>query len=120
MDPIVDHFRPLGFSIVISSGFRHGSGGSDHYRGSAVDLIFTHPSIGRATGAQLTRIQKSIDQQLRLPYTQMIHEANRLLHVACRRSGQNSSTRMYWSTGFGPYSGPGYRQTVSLNGNPRV
>lgn len=120
INPIFDHFTKLGWKITISSGFRPANGSSDHNIGSAADLIFWYDGQ-RATGATLSRVQKAIDQHLKIPYTQMIHEANNLLHVACRRTGGNSDLRMFWSVDHGSTtSGSGYRHNVSLDGNPPV
>lgn len=120
INPIFDHFTKLGWKITISSGFRPYNNGSDHNIGSAADLIFSYDGQ-RATGETLTRIEKAIDQVLKIPYTQMIHEANNLLHVACRRTGGNSAARMFWSVDHGSTnSGSGYRHTVSLEGSPPV
>lgn len=120
IEPIFNHFTKLGWKITISSGFRPYDGGSDHNIGSAADLIFSYDGQ-RATGATLTRVEKAIDQVLKIPYTQMIHEANNLLHVACRRTGGNSAARMFWSVDHGSTnSGSGYRHNVSLEGSPPV
>jgi hypothetical protein len=120
IDPIFDHFSKLGYTIKISSGFRPYQNGSDHNIGSAADLIFEFDGR-RIAGAELSRVEKAIDQVLKIPYTQMIHEANNLLHVACRRAGNNSNPRMFWSVDHGTTdNGRGYRYNVSLDGSPPV
>lgn len=111
LDPLKDWCKKNGYTMTIGSGFRNRTNGSDHNIGAAADIyIFKNGS--RVTGIGLTRIVKVINEELRLPYTQMIHEANRIIHIACRKSG-NSNTRLYWSTGYGsPVSGTGYRHNV--------
>jgi hypothetical protein len=122
LDKIYDHFIPLGYTIVISHGYRSGGNKSDHCIGSAADLIFSYN--GRRIGGQhLTRVQMCIDQHLKIPYTQMIYETTaggNILHVACRRSGNNSGTRNGWSPSNGSPLYRGYKHTVQLDGNPRV
>lgn len=123
LDPILDHFKARGWTVKVTSGFRPYSGKSDHNVGSAADLAFYHPNIkgGRATGQQLARVMKAINEVLRVPYTQMIFEADRIIHIACRRSGQNSGVRMFWSPDFGnTRGGQNYRYNVSLDGTPPV
>lgn len=120
MEPLTDHFAPLGYKIVINSGFRPESGRSDHNIGSAADLAFFYKGA-RVEGRHLTRIQKIIDQHLKLPYTQMINEADRVIHIACRRNGVNSRVRQYWSKNFGEHNGgSAYRYKVSIEGSPPV
>ena len=111
LDPLRDWCDANGYKIVVSSGFRNNTNGSDHNIGSAADLM-VYQNGKRIYGRDLSRVVKIINETLKLPYTQMIHEANRIIHIACRRSG-NSSTRLYWSTGYGsPVSGRGYRHRV--------
>lgn len=111
LDPLWEHYTAEGYRVSVSSGFRNATNGSDHNAGAAADLIF-HKDGQRLLGADLSRIVKYINEVLKLPYTQMIHEANRIIHIACRPSG-NSGTRLYWSTGYGsPVSGLGYRHQV--------
>ncbi len=111
IDPLFDHYLPLNYRITISSGFRNQTNGSDHNVGSAADLIFYKDGV-RQTGRDLAVICKDINETLKLPFTQMIHEADKLLHIACHNGG-NSGVRLFWSTGFGsPVSGVGYRYSV--------
>jgi hypothetical protein len=122
LEPIYDHFLPLGYTIVISHGYRGGGARSDHCIGSAVDLIFSYRGR-RIGGEHLTRVQMCIDQHLRIPYTQMIHETTsggNILHLACRRVGGNSGMRNTWSPSNGKNLRSGYKHRVSLDGNPRV
>lgn len=111
LDPLVEGLQQRGYRVQVSSGFRNNTNGSDHNRGSAADLMIFKNSR-RVTGSELSLVVKIINEELRLPFTQMIEEASRLIHVACRPEG-NSATRLYWSTGFGsPVSGTGYRHRV--------
>lgn len=113
LDPLFTHYQNEGFRIEVSSGFRNQRGVSNHNFGAAADLKFFNSSGVRITGRALSVITKTINEELKLPFTQMIHEADRLLHLACKRSG-NSNPRIYWSTGYGtPTSGINeYRHNV--------
>ncbi len=114
IDPLVDYLRPKGMRIMITSGFRNGDGGSDHDKGSAVDFhVFRNGS--KLTGENLTRVCKLINEHSNIPFTQMIHEADRVIHLACSTSG-NARTKVFWSRRFGTFSGAGYRHNVDLNG----
>lgn len=106
LDPIAAKFGRR--SMIITSGFRRGGGESDHNIGSAVDIQFL-VNGKKADGRELDRIQKTIINELKIPFTQIIHENNSWLHIACRRNGQNSAKRICWWAG-GPYN-VGYRYT---------
>lgn len=96
-------------NIRITSGFRLAQGDSDHNIGSAVDMQFWENGQ-KVSGRRLDEIEKYIINKLQIPFTQIIHENNSWLHVACRRSGVNSSKRICWWAGGSTYHS-GYRYT---------
>jgi uncharacterized Zn-binding protein involved in type VI secretion len=100
LDPIARHFGKN--NIRITSGFRQASGGSDHNIGSAVDMQFLENGQ-KVSGRRLDEIEKYIINKLQIPFTQIIHENNSWLHIACRRSGINSSKRVCWWAGGSIY-----------------
>jgi len=104
LDPIARHYGRK--NMIITSGFRRASNGSDHNIGSAVDIQFL-VNGRKANGRELDRIQKHIINELKIPFTQIIHENNSWLHIACRRNGVNSAKRICWWAG-GQYNS-GYR-----------
>lgn len=114
LDPLRDFYQKQGITFTISSAFRNQTNGSDHNIGAATDLMFFRDGK-RLFGRELSKICKTINEELQLPFTQMIHEKNRIIHIACRsaRNGGRSATPLYWSTGWGsPVSGRGYRHNV--------
>lgn len=104
LEPIAQHYGRR--SMLITSGFRNNDNGSDHNIGSACDIQFVFNGQ-KADGRKLDEIQKYLINTLKIPFTQMIHENNSWLHVACRRSGVNSDQRICWWAG-GAYNS-GYR-----------
>jgi uncharacterized Zn-binding protein involved in type VI secretion len=104
LDPVADKFGRS--SMIITSGFRRASNGSDHNIGSACDVQFRFNGK-KADGRKLDEIEKIIINTLKLPFTQIIHENNSWLHLACRRNGVNSAKRICWWAG-GAYNS-GYR-----------
>lgn len=104
LDPIAAHYGKR--NMIITSGFRRGSGESDHNIGSAVDIQFM-VNGRKANGRELDEIEKYIINVLKIPFTQIIHEQNSWLHIACRRNGVNSAKRICWWAG-GSYNS-GYR-----------
>ncbi len=104
LDPIAAKYGRK--NMLITSGFRRASGGSDHNIGSAVDIQFFFNGV-KANGRKLDEIEKYIINVLKVPFTQIIHEQNSWLHFACRRNGVNSAKRICWWAG-GNYNS-GYR-----------
>ena len=104
LDLIAAHYGR--HSMMITSGFRNAQGQSDHNIGSAVDIQFI-TNGQKADGRKLDEIEKYIINVLKIPFTQIIHENNSWLHIACRRSGGNSAKRVCWWQG-GAYNS-GYR-----------
>jgi uncharacterized Zn-binding protein involved in type VI secretion len=104
LEPIAQHYGRK--SMLISSGFRHNSNGSDHNIGSAVDIQFFFGGQ-KADGRKLDEIEKYIINTLKVPFTQIIHENNSWIHFACRKDGNNSGKRICWWAG-GAYNS-GYR-----------
>ena len=104
LDPIAEHYGRR--AMIITSGFRNADGQSDHNIGSAVDIQF-YINGTKANGRQLDTIEKYIINVLKIPFTQIIHENNSWVHVACRRNGVNSAKRICWWAG-GSYNS-GYR-----------
>lgn len=100
LDPIAKHFGKA--NIKITSGFRLASGDSDHNIGSAVDIQFLEGG-SKVSGRRLDEVEKYIIYNLKIPFTQIIHENNSWLHIACRRSGVNSSKRVCWWAGGSTY-----------------
>ncbi len=107
LDPIASHFGRK--AMLITSGFRNAEGGSDHNIGSAVDINF-FINGQKQTGRALSQIEKTIIEQLRVPFTQIINE-NTWLHLACRKNGVNSAKRVCWWGGGSEYHS-GYRYQV--------
>ncbi len=90
-----------GFSFKIGSGFRNASGTSDHNRGSAADLHFFKGST-RASREDLKMIAQKILNGANVPYTQFLlefqgNDSLGWIHIANRKSGQNSSMRIGYS-----------------------
>lgn len=104
LDPLANHYGKT--NMIITSGFRKGSGSSDHCIGSAVDIQFL-VNGHKANGRELDQIEKYAINVLKIPFTQIIHEQNSWLHFACRRNGINSAKRICWWAG-GSYNS-GYR-----------
>jgi hypothetical protein len=120
IEPIYLHFTKLGYNVKISSGFRPDSP-TDHGKGSAADLLFFYDGQ-KAHGEHMCRIAHAVNDVLKIPFTQMIHEFDHLLHIACRRAGGNSGTRIAWSVGNGHGDfHAGWRYNITnLNGSPPV
>lgn len=104
LEPIVAHYGRK--NMLITSGFRHNTNGSDHNIGSACDIQFFVNGV-KANGQALDVIEKYIINTLKVPFTQIIHENNSWLHFACHRDGTNSAKRICWWAG-GAYNS-GYR-----------
>ncbi len=104
LDPIAAHYGRS--AMQITSGFRDADNNSDHNIGSAVDIQFLINGR-KANGRELDAIEKYIILTLKIPFTQIIHENNSWLHIACRKTGVNSAKRICWWAG-GAYNN-GYR-----------
>ncbi len=116
LEPVLSYYRGKGYKVVITSGYRNNTGGSDHNKGAAADLQF-YAKGKMVTGPDLSRLVKEINETLKIPYTQMIEERSRVIHIACRKEG-NSAVKLWWSPDFGDtMGGRGYRYKDTTDSN---
>lgn len=101
----LDPIREWNTKVKIGSGFRSNSS-TDHGRGSAADLYFYTPgSTTRLPIAQMVPIMRAIIYDLKVPFTQLLLESSGngvgWIHIANRKSGQNSAMRVGYSLNNG-------------------
>ena len=103
IDPLKDWVaaNAPGVSFRIGSGFRNASGGSDHNKGSAIDLHFFKGG-SRVSRAELRTIAARITASANIPFTQFLLEYQGgsslgWIHIANRKSGGNSGLRIGYS-----------------------
>jgi len=101
----LDPIREWDSRVRIGSGFRSNSS-TDHGRGSAADLYFYKSgSSQRKSVAELVQVARHIMYELRVPFTQLLLESSGngtgWIHVANRKSGQNSAMRVGYSLNNG-------------------
>ena len=103
LDPLRDWIsrNASEYSFKIGSGFRNADGSSDHNVGSAADLHVFKGSQ-RASREELRKLAVRVMNEANIPFTQFLLEfqgGNSFgwMHVANRKSGQNSSMRIGYS-----------------------
>lgn len=103
IDPLKDWVSANvpGVSFRIGSGFRNEGGGSDHNKGSAIDLHFFKGG-SRVSRSELRTIAARIVASANIPYTQFLLEyqggsSMGWIHIANRKSGGNSGMRVGYS-----------------------
>lgn len=109
LDPLMEWMtKNTPYTFKIGSGFRNASNGSDHNKGSAVDL-HVFKSGKRASREELRLLAIEILTKAKIPFTQFLLEymgssSAGWIHIANRNGGGASSLKVgYTLSGNAPY-----------------